>query len=137
MKLIRKLHFYLGTFFAPTIIFFCLSGMLQMCGLHEGRDASTLVARLAQIHKSQTMDLPRRRPPPPAAAARVDAPPPPSPEGPSQSVPLKIFFLLMAISLIGSSCAGVYMAVQYKRDRRVIAGLLIAGILLPILFLFT
>jgi hypothetical protein len=48
---------------------------------------------------------------------------------------LEIFFLLMAVSLITSSCLGVWMAFQYKRDARWILGLLIAGVVLPVLFL--
>ncbi len=48
---------------------------------------------------------------------------------------LVVVFVLMAVSLIVSSCLGVYMAFQYKRDRRVIIGLLAAGVVLPILFL--
>jgi hypothetical protein len=50
-------------------------------------------------------------------------------------MPLEIFFLFMALSLISTSCLGVWMAFQYKRDRRVIGGLLAAGVILPILFL--
>ncbi len=145
MKLIRKLHFWLGSFFAPSIIFFALSGSLQILGLHEGSGAIGWVTRLAQIHKSQTYDVPTRRTPP--AAAKVDAParptapaaegePRPGGGGPSRSVPLEIFFLLMAVSLITSSCLGIYMAVQYKRDRRVIIGLIAAGVVIPILLLF-
>ena len=79
MKLIRKIHFWLGTFFAPSIIFFALSGAFQIVGLHEGDGAIGWVARMAQVHKSQTIDTPRARPPRPAAPAaeapHVDAPP--------------------------------------------------------------
>ena len=154
MKLIRKIHFYLGTFFAPSIIFFAFTGALQMFGLHEGSGEIAWVARLAQVHKSQTFDAPRHRDAPkPAAAsgadapgdahgdAHVDAPKPPAdgaPKGgggPSRSMALEIFFLLMAISLISTSCLGVWMAFQYKREVRIIVGLLAAGVVLPILFL--
>ncbi len=36
LKQIRQLHLYLGTFFAPSIIFFALTGAIQLFGLHEG-----------------------------------------------------------------------------------------------------
>jgi hypothetical protein len=145
MKLVRKVHFWLGTFFAPSIIFFALSGTLQVCGLHEGPGASAVATRLAQIHKSQTLAMPQRRPrptPPPLANATIAAPPrdagsgaaPSGEHGPS--TPLQAFFVLMSISLIVSSGLGVYMAFQYKRDRRVIVGLLVAGVVLPIAFLW-
>jgi uncharacterized iron-regulated membrane protein len=35
LKSIRLLHRYLGLFFAPTILFFVITGSLQMFGLHE------------------------------------------------------------------------------------------------------
>jgi hypothetical protein len=143
VKLIRKIHFYLGTFFAPSIIFFAFTGALQIVGLHEGEGEVAWVARLAQVHKSQTFDEPRRRPPRPAppalaaaAAPHIEAAPA-APSGPSKSQPLVLFFVLMSVSLITSSCLGVWMAFQYKRDRRVILGLLVAGVVLPIVFLAT
>jgi hypothetical protein len=154
MKRVRKVHFWLGTFFAPSIIFFAFSGSLQILGLHEGSGSMAWVAKLAQIHKSQTIGTAERRARPPAAPAAAgyddgDHAAPPAgeargapkgearPHGPSPSQPLKFFFLLMAASLILSACLGVYMAVQYKRDRRVILGLLIAGTIVPIVLLFT
>ena len=36
LKMAREWHLYLGTLFAPSIIFFALSGSLQLFGLHEG-----------------------------------------------------------------------------------------------------
>ena len=149
MKLVRKIHFWLGSFFAPAIIFFSLSGAFQILGLHEGDGAVGWIARMAQVHKSQTIAAPRARSPKPAAAApaadathadaaHADAPTGPRPDagGSSRSTPLVAFFLLMALSLITSSCLGVFMAFQYKRDRRVIIGLLVAGTVLPIAFLW-
>jgi hypothetical protein len=37
LKLARQLHLYLGTLFAPSIIFFAFTGSLQLFGLHEGQ----------------------------------------------------------------------------------------------------
>ena len=48
---------------------------------------------------------------------------------------MKIFFLLVAISLATSTLTGVYMAFKYRRDRWMISGLLLAGILIPLLLL--
>ncbi len=51
-------------------------------------------------------------------------------------LPLKLFFLLVSISLITSSLTGIYMTFLYKRDAGVIIGLLAAGIVVPIVLLF-
>jgi len=37
MLKVRLVHFYLGVFFAPLILFFALSGVLQVFKLHEVR----------------------------------------------------------------------------------------------------
>ena len=34
LKQARQWHLYLGTFFAPSILFFALTGALQLFGLH-------------------------------------------------------------------------------------------------------
>ncbi len=136
MKIIRKLHFYIGTLFAPTIIFFAFSGALQILGMHEGKDANALAAKLALVHKDQMIEAPKRapRPEPP----KTETPPAPRPEvtPPHRSYPLVAWFLALAVCLIGSTGLGIYMAFAYKRDRVVILSLLGAGIVIPIVFAF-
>ena len=140
MKIIRKLHFYLGVLFAPTIVFFALSGALQILGLHEGKDASALAAEMALIHKDQILHAPQRAPRPQAPKPetkpdeqKVEQP---RPEPPHRSYALVAWFLALALSLVVSTCLGIYMAFAYKRDRVVILSLLGAGIALPIVFAF-
>jgi len=57
MKQIRQLHLYMGTLFAPAILFFAFTGALQTFGLHEGARGSNStppawIAQLAQVHKN-------------------------------------------------------------------------------------
>lgn len=67
MNLMRQIHFYLGMFFAPAIIFFALTGAVMTFELHESRPgklyrAPVWLALPAQIHKKQSLDLrPERR----------------------------------------------------------------------------
>ena len=68
MKIIRRIQLYLGTFFAPAIIFFALTGAVQTFGPHEdARDGSyhspRWLSMLAEIRKDQSMEQPHRRPP--------------------------------------------------------------------------
>jgi hypothetical protein len=73
---------------------------------------------------------------PPATQATPNSPPK-SPEAPAQkphnALPLKIFFLLVAIGLFISTLTGLYMSYKYIRNRTLITAILIAGIVIPIL----
>ena len=48
---------------------------------------------------------------------------------------MKIFFLFVAVGLFLSTATGIYMAYRYSRSRLLITGLLLAGIVLPLLLL--
>ena len=52
--------------------------------------------------------------------------------GPSP-LPLKIFFLIVALSLFYSTCSGIYMAYKYTRRPLAISVLLILGVVIPTL----
>ena len=154
VQFFRKTHLYVGVFTAPAILFFALSGTLQTFSLHEtAREGSYTPPRwillFAQIHKKQTAQVPvpkvaLQRPAatqkkidlaqPPAAQPEQPAAqaPPPAARGHHNPLPLRIFFLIVALSLFTSTASGLYLAWKYRRDRLVIAVLLIAGILAPI-----
>ncbi len=73
-KAIRQVHLYSGVFLAPAILFFAITGGLQMFSFHETTRGSSykppaLLMSLAQIHKKGTYVLPQRKPGPPPAAA--------------------------------------------------------------------
>ena len=135
MKSIRRLHAWLGVLFAPTIIFFALSGALQLFGLHETERGETpgLVAKMGMVHTHQTTQVPQRKPQPQAAPLHVEPARPAQPK--PTTLPIKIFFALMAISLIASSGLGLWIAFTSKRDRTLHVALLVAGVVLPVLLL--
>jgi hypothetical protein len=67
LKTIRVMHHYLGLFFAPTILFFAITGGLQMFGLHETSRGSSYVppnflVHLSQLHIQGTLYLPFEKP---------------------------------------------------------------------------
>ena len=166
LRVLRKLHLYLGVFTAPALLFFALTGALQTFSLHETTQGSSYkppawIASLAQLHKKQTTEVPVRRSRP--DAARPDAPrsgtlpnypersaekatPSPAPQqsanqppaanpAPKSHLPMKIFFLFVAVGLFLSTLTGIYMAYRYSRSRLLITGLLLAGMILPLLLL--
>lgn len=145
VKASRKLHLWIGLLFAPTILFFALSGAFQVFGLHEsdgGQPAPAWIAKLAEIHKEQSISpLPERRPPRAAPQAEdkpaaATAAKPTERTQPHRSIALMIWFAALALGLFASTGFGVYMAFAYKRDRVTVVGLLAAGVILPILFAF-
>jgi hypothetical protein len=138
MKSIRRVHGWLGVLFAPTIILFALTGMLQLYGLHDldAGEQPGLVAKLAMIHTHQTASVPVRTPRP-QPAPQPDAKPQPDRPKPEKhsTMPLKLLFTAMALALMTSSVLGVWIAFTSKRDRNLHIGLLAAGVVLPIFLL--
>ena len=89
------------------------------------------------VHTHQTATVPMR--PARAQPPTTEQPKPSEAEGPRPAkpttMPIKLFFTLMAISLIASSGLGLWIAFTSKRDRRLHVGLLVAGVVLPIVLL--
>lgn len=153
MRLARKLHLYTGVFFAPAIIFFALSGFFQAFGWqeeHDGKQPLGWVVTISEIHKDQR--LPAPRPQPVAAPASTDAGAPPANAAQSapspgkaagaprprrkKSFPLQVFMGIMAVSLIGSTLVGLWMAFKIQRNTALVLGLLIAGTVIPLAALY-
>ena len=130
---IRLAHFYAGVFFAPTIMFFALTGVFQVFKLHESYRETPgaqggAIAWMSQVHKESALI------PPKAAPARPPARPAAEPRH-ERSSPFKWFAALMGISLIGASLAGLWIAFNYPKRRKPFFVTLGAGIVVPILLL--
>jgi len=152
LKAIRLTHHYVGVFFAPTILFFAITGCLQMFGLHETSRGSSYVpppilVHLSQLHKKGTLYLPPRKAAPPVNvkpdgtkpdAPKSDAPKVPAPALASpvpNPLPMKVFFGATALSLVISTCTGLFMSWKYARRKVVVTGVFLVGIASPLLLL--
>jgi len=151
LKSIRLMHRFLGQFFAPTILFFAITGGLQMFGLHETARGSSylppnILVHLAQLHKKGTLYLPPRKVAPPDSAksygAKPDslrlqpARPMPAPPPPPNSLPMKIFFAAAALALAVSTCTGIIMSWKYARSKSTVLLTLAAGVIVPAILIF-
>ncbi len=115
------------------------------------------IASLAQLHKKQTTVVPVRRIRPAlsegAQAGRqrdetenrgagrkagagedtaksvISAPVVPAAQ--KNHLPMKVFFLLVSVSLLTSTLTGIYLSYKYSRGRWVLTGLLVAGVVVP------
>lgn len=162
LKWLRQIHLYLGVFTAPMLLFFAFTGGMQTFSLHETTRGSSYtpqawLATLAQLHKKQTIVMPPRRPHPPEMAApgadaheapapatanpATDAKMTSAPAGPADNagarpkknlLPMKIFFALVALSLMLSTLTGLYMAYRFTRHGKRMAMVFLAGIIVPL-----
>jgi hypothetical protein len=140
LKQARQLHLYLGTLFAPAIIFFALTGALQLFGLHEGHPGDAYqppewVVKLGALHKKQVLEE-RHGPPPGFSGGQQQKPP--QFERPREehreslfTTALKWFFLATSLGLTFTTVLGIYMAFKYNRSRAVVWSLLAAGTVIP------
>jgi uncharacterized iron-regulated membrane protein len=139
MSSIRVWHTYLGMLIAPCVLFFALTGALQIFSLHETHGAYQplpLVEKLGMLHKDQVFARkePHKRPPEPTAA-HAGPPPPPAEDDDRVSLGtlvLKWFFLLVAAGLTSSTVLGLWIGLTHLRHKRVALGLLAVGIVLPV-----
>ena len=67
MMQIRQIHSYLGMLIAPSVLFFCVTGELQMFKLHESHGdyhPPAVVEKLGRLHKDQEFALGKKGQPP-------------------------------------------------------------------------
>ena len=138
IKTARIAHRYLGVFFAPSILFFALSGVLQVLGWHQASRGTNeapprWMQEMGQIHKKQTWELPAPKRQKPANELQEDEQTPKKPSQASASITvLKVFVLVMSIALMVTTLLGILMAFLYGGDWRVAFALVLAGVLIPL-----
>jgi hypothetical protein len=155
LKASRLVHLYLGVFTTPALLFFAFTGAVQTFSLHETTKGSDykparILVILGQIHKKQTPVIAAPKAPPVAtkpskadkpedsvvAAQAAPKPAAPAPEVKRHNaLPLKIFFLVVAISLFTSTLTGIYMAYKFARNKLAVTGLLVLGTVIPVLMI--
>ena len=136
LRTLRQLHLYVAVFFAPAIIFFAFSGMLQTYGFHEARgghgEPPAWIRVIASLHQHQRLHRPERPRPAMAPAAGERRPDgPPRQEGAS-TAGLKLFTGLMGLGLVVASLLGIAVALGTRSTRRVSVAMLVAGLVLPV-----
>ena len=148
-RLLRQIHLWLGVFFAPSIVFFAVTGGLQELKLHEAHGDYTpppVIEKLGQVHIHQKFAAkPQRKPegPPKAEAAKAEAPAPAAPKAepekrkaPPLSVKLlQAFFVATAIGLTVTTLLGLWIGVVQARQKLLPIILLIAGSVIPVAIL--
>lgn len=134
MSSIRTWHTYLGILIAPSVLFFALTGALQIFSLHEAHGSYhplPIVEKLASVHKDQVYALGEHHEEAPAPAG---APKPEEHEDEPAigTVLLKWFFLVVALGLATSTSLGLWMGLTHIRHKRIGWWLLAIGVILPL-----
>jgi hypothetical protein len=132
---LRLWHTYIGLCIAPSLLFFALTGAIQLFGLHEADGQYhpfTIVEKLGMLHKDQVFRLkhPKTAPQPataPAGAAEKD-----EDELPLPTLILKVYFLITAIGLVASTLLGAWMALSFSQRSRTQWLALVAGAAIPV-----
>jgi hypothetical protein len=141
MSSIRIWHTYIGLLIAPSVLFFCLTGALQLFGLHEAHaeyHPAMIIEKLGMVHKDQVFAPSERHEGPQAeGAAHPEGRPAEEDEGRPAAgrLLLKCFFLLVAIGLATSTSLGLWMGLTYVRHKRTGLVLLALGVLVPVALL--
>ena len=144
-SLVRQWHRYIGLFIAPSILFFAITGAIQLFSLHEKHGSyspAALVEMLSAVHKDQVFEQPREHTPhsedSESAPHRGSADEHPSKDGDEvkpATLALKWFFLIVALGLAVSTSIGVWMGITQVRRRVVGWSLLALGSFIPICLL--
>jgi len=119
MKLLRRVHLYLGCFFAPLLLFYVLTGWYQTVNPDRRKgasDSSDLISRLNRVHVEQYY---------PTEAA----------SGYSTYL-FRTLVVILAIALITTVILGIILAFRTTRNKWPVWISLALGVVLPIVLLW-
>jgi hypothetical protein len=129
---IRLWHTYLGFLMAPSVLFFALTGAVQLFSLHEAHDnyhPPALIEKLSAVHKDQVFAVKEHEDDHADHSHDQDA----HDEEPSVSTyVLKWYFLVVALALTVSTLLGLWMGLTNSRLRRMGWTLLAIGTIVPV-----
>ena len=121
MRQLRRLHTYLGCFFAPLLLFYVLTGWYQTVvhnRLKSPGDAETFLQRMRTVHVDQVYPTNREF------------------SHPSSPKIFQALVVVMAIALVTTILLGIILAFRSVRNRWLIGVSLGLGILVPVAILW-
>ena len=121
MKLVRRIHMYLGCFFAPLLLFYVLTGWYQTVNhdrLKSPADAESLTQKLRTIHVDQIYPTSHEL------------------RHPSSPWLFQWLVVAMSVALVATVILGVILAFRSTRHTWPVWVSLVLGILLPLALLW-
>ncbi len=145
MLSLRTLHAYIGMLIAPTVLFLAATGFVQIYSLHEAHGSYTppaFIEELSAVHKDQRFSMDHHGGPAGGEHQHDTGPASEAPRGAAHAdqahhahfatALLKAFFALVAVGLVFSTLAGIWMALQQRLRRRTHLVLLLVGTIVPV-----
>ena len=126
------------------VVFYALSGALQIFDLHEshgGYTAPAVLSAIGRLHKNQVLAAPPRRRAPagapgaPGMSPKGDGAAQPAPAVALKTLLLKWLFCIEALALAFTTVLGAIIGLTHAKRKRTIVALLAAGTLVPIVLL--
>jgi multidrug efflux pump subunit AcrB len=119
MKLLRRVHLFLGCFFAPMLLFYVATGWYQTLTVRRNKalgEAEDWLGRLRSVHVDQLY---------PSETANAYSP-----------LLFRMLVVSMALALIVTIVVGVVLAFRSIRQRWLVVLCLALGVILPALCLW-
>ena len=119
MKLLRRLHLYLGCFFAPLLLFYVATGWYQSVTLRRNKnvgEAEDWLSKLRSVHVDQIY---------PAESANSYSP-----------FLFRSLVVIMSIALIATTVLGLVLAIRTIRPRSLVWLSLALGVIVPVTMLW-
>jgi hypothetical protein len=141
MATIRQWHFYIGMLIAPSVLFFALTGALQLFSLHEAHGNYTppaIIEKLSSVHKDQVFAAGHHHDQAAPKAKAPGAAPPPKDDDKlkTSTLVLKIYlFWVVAGGLTVSTLFGLWIGLTHPLRKRAAWILVGIGTVVPIALL--
>jgi len=141
---VRRWHSYMGLSISPSVLFFALTGAVQLFNLHEGHgnyQPPAIIEKLSSVHKDQVFASGNHQLPagPVEAGGTSDGDAGSRDhsggerDSPGLTTPmLKAFFLAVALCLALSSGLGLWMGLTQTRNKWTALLLVVAGTVIPV-----
>ena len=134
MKLIRRIHLFLGCFFTPLLLLYLLSGfyfVLKPARQKDDGEAQTFLQKIWWVHTAQ--EYPRTTAP---LDIEAENQPRTLTDWEADTRAFKILIYIMVVGAVATMALGIVLAIRTTKDKRPVYLSLALGVLLPCMILW-
>ncbi len=134
MKLIRRIHLFLGCFFTPLLLLYLLSGfyfVLKPARQKDDGEAQTFLQKIWWVHTAQ--EYPRTTTP---LDLEAEIQPRTITDWEANTQAFKILIYIMVVGAVATMALGIVLAIRTTKDKTPIYISLALGVLLPVVILW-